>query len=187
MGMKIVTRYKRVLAMSAAALGLLTALTVEGTLAYFTASVSAEGSQVVNLGAETTITEEPGEMSKDIIITNASTENDCYVRVRAFAPDFITITYVDKEGNWSDRNDDYYYYDPILPASKEGKPSTTTVLSVKFEIPDGLENDRESFNLVVIQECTPVRYREDGTAYADWTTVYTDYVETNNGGEAGNP
>ena len=45
--------------MSAAALGLAAALTVNDAIAYFTASVSAEGSQVVNLGSETEITEEP--------------------------------------------------------------------------------------------------------------------------------
>lgn len=35
--------------------------------------------------------------------------------------------------------------------------------------------DKESFNVVVIQECTPVVYDEDGNPSADWNTVYTEY------------
>ena len=27
---------------------------------------------------------------------------------------------------------------------------------------------KDSFNVVVVQECTPVLYTEDGTPYADW-------------------
>ena len=35
----------------------------------------------------------------------------------------------------------------------------------------------DSFNVVVIQECTPVVYDESGNATADWTTVFSDYEE----------
>ena len=38
--------------------------------------------------------------------------------------------------------------------------------------------DKDSFNVVVIQECTPVIYDEAGNPAADWSTVYTDYLDT---------
>ncbi len=47
--------------------------------------------------------------------------------------------------------------------------------------------DKESFHVVVIQECTPVVYDSDGKATADWNTVYTDYekIADGRGEEAG--
>ncbi|MCI8581995.1 MAG: hypothetical protein HFH13_02480 [Dorea sp.] len=178
--MKGIKRYKRVIAMSAAALGLAAALTVNDAIAYFTASVSAEGSQVVNLGSETEITEEPGRGMKKITITNSG-ENDCFVRVKAFAPANISISYSEDEGNdnWSEGDEGYYYYGLVLAAG-----GSATVLNVEFDIPENF--DRDEFNLVVVQECTPVRHRDDGTEYADWSTVYREYQDEN-GEEAVNP
>ena len=50
------------------------------------------------------------------------------------------------------------------------------ILDVKIgDLPEDF--DRDSFNVVVIQECTPVVYDEAGNPVADWTTVYTDYGE----------
>jgi len=51
-------------------------------------------------------------------------------------------------------------------------------LDVKIDVPDGF--DRDNFNVVVIQECTPVVYDESGNATADWTTVYSGYEEFEN-------
>ena len=49
--MRFFEKNKKVLAMSAAALGMTAALTIESSLAYFTTYVSAGGSLTVNLGA----------------------------------------------------------------------------------------------------------------------------------------
>ena len=56
--------------MSAAALGLVAALTIESSMAYFTTYVSAEGGYVVNIGARTEIQEEVSEMTKHITLLN---------------------------------------------------------------------------------------------------------------------
>ena len=42
-------------------------------------------------------------------------------------------------------------------------------------VPEGF--DRDDFNVVVIQECTPVVYDEDGNATADWSRVYSEYED----------
>ena len=61
----------------------------------------------------------------------------------------------------------------------------TTGLDVKINVPEGYDN--YSFNVVVIQECTPVVYDEEGNPTADWTTVYSGYEEYSEGEGADNP
>lgn len=36
----------------------------------------------------------------------------------------------------------------------------------------------DSFDVIVVQECVPVSYREDGTPYADWNRKIEDGKET---------
>lgn len=183
--MRFLEKNKKVLAMSAAALGMTAALTIESSLAYFTTYVSAGGSLTVDLGAETTIHEDVSNMTKHISIRNVSQTNDCFVRVKVFYGGELAIDFTDVSGddNWYQGEDDYWYYRPILPASTDpDNPSQTTVLDAKIILPEGF--DRDNFNVVVIQECTPVVYDESGNATADWTTVYSDYeeYEENQGG-----
>ncbi len=56
------------------------------------------------------------------------------------------------------------------------------MLDAKIVLPEGF--DKDNFNVVVIQECTPVVYDASGNATADWTTVYSDYQETDGGSGA---
>lgn len=168
--MKDFKKYGRLAVMSAAALGMTAALTIEGATAYFTTYVSAGGSQVVSLGAETEIHEEVSNMTKHISIENASATNDCFVRVKVFCGNELAINYTQADGgsNWYRGEDDYWYYRPILAAG-----ATTTVLDAQIVLPEGF--DKDNFNVVVIQECTPVVYDASGNAVADWTTTYSDY------------
>ena len=169
--MKIIGTYGKLAGMAAAALGMTAALTLEGTSAYFTTYVSAGGSQVVRLGSTTEIHEDVSQMTKHISIENASAENDCFVRVKVFHSGELNVTYHDGGGLWTEGEGGYWYYGPILPAGQ-----STGILDVKIgDLPEDF--DRDSFNVVVIQECTPVVYDEAGNPVADWTTVYTDYGE----------
>ena len=61
------------------------------------------------------------------------------------------------------RQDGYWYYSDIVPVS-----GNTEELLAQIAIP---EEYKESFNVVVVQECTPVLYEEDGTPYADWNRI----------------
>jgi hypothetical protein len=173
-------RYAKLAVMSAAALGMTAVLTIEGAQAYFTTYVSAGGSQVVNLGAETEIHEGLSNMTKHISVENASVVNDCFVRVKVFCGNELAIDYTEADGgqNWYLGDDGYWYYRPILAAG-----TTTTVLDAKIVLPEGF--DKDNFNVVVIQECTPVVYDASGNATADWTTVYSDYQETDGGSGQG--
>ena len=175
MRMKKMTSRKVIIALSAAALCMTGALTLEHAAAYFTTYVSAGGSQVVHLGSQTEIFEEVSKMTKHISITNGSQVNDCFVRIKVFNSSEFEVTYEDKsEGGdlWKySKQDGYCYYKPILPAGQ-----STETLDVKInDLPEDF--DRDSFNVVVVQECTPVVYDESGNPSADWNTVYTDYKD----------
>ena len=97
--------------MSAAALGLVAALTIESSMAYFTTYVSAEGGYVVNIGARTEIQEEVSEMTKHITLLNTSDRGDCFVRLMVFYGAGVSVTYSDVEGkgDWYDGGDGYWY------------------------------------------------------------------------------
>lgn len=156
--MKILSRYGKIIAMSAAALGMTAALTVESSLAYFTTYVSSGGGGTVSLGVSAEIHEDVSNMTKHVTIVNTS-ENECYVRVKVFAGS--VISYRPAGTNWRGDADGYWYYGEILPGGGE-----TSVLDVAIEVLE--EFNEDDFNVVVVQECVPVFYDDNGNPYADW-------------------
>ena len=161
--------HKKPLIMAAAALALTGTLAVGSAMAYFTTYTTAGGGVKMNMGFTETIPNETvDEYGKHVTITNTG-DYDCFVRVKAFAP--MELTYNAPKGGWSAGKDDYWYYDEVLPAKAKAK--TTKELNIKYTFPSG--NDKpEEFNIVVIQECTPVLYDEDGNPYAVWNHVIKD-------------
>ncbi len=192
--MRIMRKYGKIVGMSAAALALTAALTVESSMAYFTTYVSAGGSEIVNLRTQTEIHEDVSEMTKHIGITNTSPENDCFVRVKVFYvdDDKITIDYIPEAGHedewyYDDSSDPvlggYWYYRPLLEAGK-----TTSILDAKINVPQSKEEfDKDQFNVVVIYEFTPAIYDDDGNVTYDWSKKldleYENVPETQGEGE----
>lgn len=64
---------------------------------------------------------------------------------------------------WTLGEDGYYYYKDMIPAGG----STANELLVKIDNMDS----KEDFNVVVIQECAPVLYDENGNPYANWDMI----------------
>lgn len=158
--------HKKPLIMAAATLALTGTLAVGSAMAYFTTYSTAGGGVTMNMGfTETVPNEEVDENGKHITITNTG-DYDCFVRVKAFAP--VELTYNAPDGGWTDGGDGYWYYDEVLPAGE----TTSHELNITYKFPSGDEKPEE-FNIVVIEECTPVLYQEDGTPYADWNHVIT--------------
>lgn len=150
---------------------LLAALAVSLTLsagagsawAYFTTYTDAAGGYTLELGDKTTVSENFSSWTKQVSITSREDSQPVYVRARAFCGSEYTLVYSGSE-KWSPNSDGYYYYSDILNAGE-----STEILDVKIEnIPEDVKNG-DNFNVVVIYETTPVRYREDGTPYADWS------------------
>lgn len=170
---KHLKQYGKLMVLSLAALGLVAASGGQDSMAYFTTYVTAGGSEIVRLGAQTEIREDVSSMTKHVSIQNVSQTNDCFVRVKAFCGQDLTLTYTDTSGrgDWYDGKDGYWYYRPIVPAG-----AATAVLDIKINLPAGFNKDE--FNVVVIQECTPVLYDDSGKASADWSKTFTDYKET---------
>ena len=161
--------HKKPLIMAAATLALTATLAVGSAMAYFTTYSTAGGGVKMNMGfTETVPKEEVDKDGKHITIENTGDYN-CFVRVKAFAPVEVGLTYNAPYGGWTAGDEGYWYYDDVLPAGK----TTEQELNITYKFPEG--NDKpEEFNIVVIQECTPVLYKEDGTPYADWNHVITD-------------
>jgi len=106
---------------------------------------------------------------KHVSVENTG-DYDCFVRVRAFAPSDITLSYQPEDSGWTDGGDGFWYYDQILPAGE----TTATKLNVSYTFPATDSEDAPAeFNVIVVEECTPVLYKADGTAYADWNNVIT--------------
>lgn len=145
--------------------------------AYFTTYASAEGSITITLGDETEITEEFSNWEKRVTITSNEDSEPVYIRAKAFSSSSYPLVY--SGDGWTLGEDDYYYYNEIVPGG--GK---TSVLSVKIEnVPTEKVEDGTSFNVVVVYESTPVMYREDGTPYADWSVVLDNGTSQSGGAQ----
>lgn len=160
-------RSKRTVWAAAAAMGLVSMAAIGNAKAYFTTYATARGGHEITLAPVTEVKERFSDWTKHVSLKNTG-DAECYVRVRAFAGSTYELEY-QGGGNWHEGADGYWYYDRILPLGAE-----TDVLDVKIKLPtvtDEFGNQMtytEDFNVVVIQECTAVLYREDGTPYADW-------------------
>lgn len=60
----------------------------------------------------------------------------------------------------------WYYYDEIIPAKTADPRNITEPIEISFTLP--AEEEIDNYNVIVVQECTPVLYDRDGTPYADW-------------------
>lgn len=157
---------------------LITAITMNGTLAYFTSYAEAKGGHPIFLG-DTHITEVFSNWTKRVTVSNDG--QPVYVRARAFASNQYFLEYgtgtanddpkyTCNYGNWTRNDDGYYYYDTIL-----GPGEKTSELMVRINnIPESVA-DGDSFNVVVIYESTPVQYDEHGNQIepkdADWNLI----------------
>ena len=67
----------------------------------------------------------------------------------------------------------YWYYGKILAPGEMSEELTASI-----QVPEGMEDRMDSFDVIVVQECVPVSYREDGTPYADWNRKIEEGKET---------
>ncbi len=155
------------------ALWMLPGMEAVPSMAYFTTYASAKGGYELQAGTETEIEEEILELTKHIRIVNTG-EGDCFVRVKVLAGSLTPVSCLDNSGKWTLGEDGYWYYQDILPPK-----AATEELVATIEVPEGMEDMMDSFDVMVIQECTAVLYQEDGTPYGDWNR------KMENGKEAG--
>lgn len=165
---------KKNLCLAAAALTLTAGVSVGSAMAYFTTYATASGGAQISLGSTTIVPQdEVIGMAKHIAVENTGS-SDCYVRVKVLAGDKYKdgLEFVpDAEGHWSVEGD-YYVCDQIISPGK---------VSATFQVKINDMESEDDFNVIVVQECTPVIYGKDGEAQGpDW-----DRVISQNEGEVG--
>lgn len=152
---------QKIVWLSAVALLLVGIIAVPEALAYFTTYASASGSVEVNLAfTENEVEEVVNGLTKQIQLTNTSSQDE-YVRVKVFCGSEFSLSFQRSSEKWSEGEDGYWYYSDIV---KPGE--MTEALVAEIDVPGGHEED---FDVVVVEESAQVLYREDGSAYADWT------------------
>ena len=161
--------YKKNICLAGLALLLVAGLLVETAMAYFTTYKVAEGGVKLNFGyAEMMLSETVNleAQQKEITVKNAG-DAACYVRIKAFAgeenKDDLYYVEPGDAGKWGPgtSEDGFYYYSEIVPAN-----GSTTPIHVGFFLPEGEE--AMEFNVIIIEESTPVLYDAQGEPYADW-------------------
>lgn len=164
-----INRMKRTVCLSAAACLLVGGLAVGRAMAYFTAYAETSGGVVMDMGFTTIIPDEEvreveGGWIKEITVRNTG-DYPCYVRVKLLYAQLEGVTVTAGGTNWTAGEDDYYYYTPILQAKDNANAER---LDARITRPaDSLQEDGMNFNVIVVAECTPVLYDEDGNPSAD--------------------
>lgn len=157
----------KTICLSAAALVLAMGVMVGTAMAYFTTYAVADGGVTLDLGfTHTEINEEVINGKKQLVLENTS-DYDCYVRLKALTgnahKDGIAYSEPEGAGLWTPGTDGYYYYNAIVEAG-----GITSQIDVSFVLPQDNQTD---FNVIIIQECTPVLLDDNGEAYADWSVT----------------
>lgn len=156
---------KKSLCLAAAALTLTAGISAGSAMAYFTTYAEAAGGVTLDMGfTETKPKEEFSNWTKRLSVENTG-DYECFVRVKALAGEkyMSSLTYSDEDNKWQPGADGYYYYaDPVAPGA------ITSELHIRI---NDVQEEEESFNVVVVQECTKVLYDADNNPYADWTQI----------------
>lgn len=157
-------KINKTICLAAAAIALIGSLSVGTAMAYFTTYATAQGGVEIDLGfTETEINETVVSGQKEIKLENTG-DYDCYVRLKALTGDAYkdSLKYAEPagEGKWTPGADGYYYYSDVVEPG-----GLTAQINVSFSFP---EEEPADFNVIIIQENTPVLYDADGMAYADW-------------------
>lgn len=162
---------KKTICLAAAAIALTGTLAVGSAYAYFTTYSEAKGNVVFQMGETRTEPHEEVKEGKKIVSIENTGDYDCYIRVKAYAGNNYNLSYADGgSGKWYDGGDGYWYYKDILEA---GSTSETVLVNIPKELLEDI-TDEKDLNVIVIQECTPVQYDDNGEPYADWNVTFED-------------
>ena len=155
---------KKIICLAVAAIVLTAGVCIKDAMAYFTTYVVSEGKEVLKLGfTETEIDEEVENKQKIVTITNKGSVA-CYVRVKAIVADKYSGMITATGSDWSEKGGFYEYKKVLDP----GKSTSTLVISLGM-FDEAEKDETPNFNVIVIQECAPVLYDDNGDTYADWS------------------
>ena len=136
-----------------------------GASAYFTSNAWAKGGRTLKLGSVNEIEETFSAWTKHVTVKAEADSEPVFVRARAFADERVELLILSEDGSWTDGEDGWWYYGPVLSAGE----STAELLVKVTKLPEGAVPGTD-FNVIVIYECTRALWEADGTPYADWGT-----------------
>lgn len=160
-------KLNKYICLAVVAITLIAGVCVENAMAYFTTYVTAEGQVTMNLGfTETVPNDNVVNKTKTVSVTN-NDDFPCFVRLKVFVGDlFAGDIEITGGAGWSLDNG-YYVYDNEL---QPGETTNDFVIDLTKAMGyQPTEDDIDEFNVIVIQESTPVLYTEEGVSYADWS------------------
>ena len=150
------------------------AVTTVAASAYFSDYELAAGKAIVKLNGQTVIKENVENNIKTISIVNTGDAN-VFVRVGIYGPKEMEVTF--NGADW-EKHEDFYYYKHVLPANEKHNQATVSQIEASIDkIPAGQAANAE-FDIVVVQECSPEAYDDDGTPIKpdvkpDWSDKWT--------------
>ncbi len=165
-------KYKKYLLIAAAALLMIGAAAVSPAMAYFTDTHTASGLVTLSLGDSNVKPDESFDgMNKLITVTNTG-DYAVFVRVKAIYGSNCTVTLdAASSSGWSDGGDGYYYYaSPLAGKTKDASVGESSS-QLKLIVAAKEDTTADSFNVIILEEATRVRYDSNGNAIADWNDV----------------
>ncbi len=129
--------------------------------AYLTTYAEAKGAIIFPKRMGKSILSEGTEnLQKKIVVKVDKNEKGAYVRAKIYTSEYVTYS----GDNWEYKDDGYYYYQkPLNP----GESSSELLVTVKEP------NEKNEFDVIVVQEATPIKYNASGEPYANWDTKYS--------------
>ena len=142
-------------------------------LAYFTAYTTAKGSATMALVPKTDITEPTANSGKKELVISNTGNAPCFVRVKAFASNGVTLS-AEASGSWSSSGTDCWTYGPVLMPGAE----TSKLVITLGNLPENPEIG-DNFNVAVVYEATPALWNdESGTYEFNWSKDVNDITVT---------
>ena len=188
---------------------LILSASIQPAMAYFTTFVRAKGGHPVSMGDTTTIEETFKDWTKTVVIRNKEGSEPVFIRAKVIYTDLSNkLGFTVAGTGWTAlQADGYYYYSSKEPETSEitilndvndikkgerkvnamtgltalegGQPTDPLIVTIT-NIPEDPEKG-DTFSVTVLYESTPVRYQENGTAYANWDATIQRVSSTTGG------
>lgn len=179
---------------------LILSASIQPAIAYFTTYVRAKGGHPVSIGDTTTIEETFKDWTKTVVIRNKEGSEPVFIRAKVIYTDLSgKLGFTAAGTGWTAlQADGYYYYSSANPTTSTitvdkrtvnamagltpldgGKGTDPLIVTITNRPADPEKGD--TFSVTVLYESTPVRYQENGTAYANWDATIQRVSSTTGG------
>ena len=191
---------KRKIVLLLLTLALIASASIQPAIAYFTTYVRAKGGHPVSIGDTTTIEETFKDWTKTVVIRNKEGSEPVFIRAKVIYTDLSgKLGFTAAGTGWTAlQADGYYYYSSANPTTSTitvdkrtvnamagltpldgGKGTDPLTVTITNRPADPEKGD--TFSVTVLYESTPVRYQENGTAYANWDATIQRVSSTTGG------